>query len=67
MKELVEELSVLVKEHISEEDIVRIDLNKVILDFINSNDIKEIKTDKQLNDLIDFIKISNDLARTEIW
>lgn len=72
MKKIVRELSILVESSLTEEDVSKIkDLNKVISDFVSlNNDIKKyekFKTKKKINELIDFIKISNEIPKIEIY
>lgn len=67
---LVKELSNIVKEHTTEQDVCRINLDDVVLNFINSYNIKstnDVKNDAMLNELVDFIKINNEASRVEIW
>lgn len=67
---LVKELSNIVKEHTTEQDVCRINLDDVVLNFINSYNIKsatDVKNDAMLNELVDFVKINNEASRVEIW
>ena len=67
-KKIVEELSLLIENKITEKDINRIDnLDIVISNFIDMfKNGTEFKSDEMLNELVTYIKIVNDSTRIHL-